>query len=624
MKSNTVISGTLAALLLISPLAAQTPRSTSAATDGARKEKSIVTAADSKMPSWWRESMQNHEQRIGWWREARLGMFIHWGVYSDLAGEWKGKEVGGYAEHIQRKEKIPIAVYRKEVAEKFSPTKFDADAWARAAKEAGMGYLIITAKHHDGFAMYDSKVSDYNVVKVSAWHHDPMVDLKAACRKHGIKFGFYYSHAFDWGDAEGPGNDWEYDNPGGDLKLHGGTEWYKQHPELLPKVRRYVDRKSIPQIQELIQRYQPDIMWFDTPHKLPQEENLRILEAVRKAGPEVVVNGRLMRGMGDYANTADRPAEFPPTTGDWEAIPTTNESYGYSKTDHSHKSPAHFVQLIAKAAARGGNLLLNIGPKGDGTFDSKDTEILTGVGKWMAVNQESIRGTKRTPLAPQSWGESTRRGDRLYLHVFDWPKDGSLIVSGLKSPVTRAYLLSDKKRTPLSTERLNSLDIRIQVSPDAPDTMDSVVVLETSKIAADASVRLLAPSSINTLRVFDGQIRGKTLRFGPGKVTDAYVSPWSDPAESVTWAVRVLQPAAYDVAVTYDAEPASADGTFSLTVAGQALMGKVAPGKMQKVSLGRIRLSPGESWEIRVLPVSIKGTELMRLRSVILTPAAGE
>jgi hypothetical protein len=571
--------------------------------------------------------METHEQRIAWWREARFGMFIHWGVYSDLAGEWRGKAVGGYAEHIQRKEKIPIPVYRKEVAEKFHPTKFDADAWVWTAKEAGIGYLIITAKHHDGFAMYDSGVSDYNVVKVSPWHHDPMVDLKAACAKHGVKFGFYYSHAFDWGDAEGPGNDWEYDNPGGDLNLHGGTEWYRAHPERLPKVRRYVDRKSIPQIQELIQRYQPDILWFDTPHKLPPEENMRILEAVRKAGPNCVVNGRLVRGMGDYANTADRPAEFPPQEGDWEAIPTTNESYGYSKTDRSHKSPLHFVQLVAKAAARGGNLLLNIGPKGDGTFDTKDMEILQSIGRWMSVNRESIRVTERTPLPPQSWGESTRRGGTLYLHVFDWPKDGSLLVGGLKSPVTRAYLLSDAARAALPLERLNELDVRLRVPSAAPDAMDSVVVLETAnpEIAVDASSRLLAPSGVNTLRVFDGQIQGKTLRFGPGKSTDAYVSPWSDPTESVSWNVRLLQPADYYVSATYDAEPASAEGMFSLTVAGQTLPGKVTAGKRQNTSLGKIRLTPGDSHELRITPTIIKGAELMRLRSVTLTPVtAGE
>jgi alpha-L-fucosidase len=621
MTRHKAILGTVACLLAaVTPLAAQT-------TPSPQKEKTTVATTDTDKPDWWRDSMKTHDQRIGWWRKARFGMFIHWGVYSELGSEWQGKPVRGYAEHIQRIEKISMADYRKEAVDKFNPTKFDADTWAKAAKDAGMGYLIITAKHHDGFAMYDSAISDYNVVKDTPWHHDPMADLKAACKKQGIKFGFYYSHAFDWGEANGPGNDWEYNNPGGDKKLYGGVEWYKEHPELLPKVHRYIEEKSIPQIQELIRKYHPDILWFDTPAKLSPEDNLRILEAVRKAGPDVVINGRLVRGMGDYDNTADRPAEFPPHSGDWEAIPTTNESYGYSKTDRSHKTPTHFVQLIAKAAARGGNLLLNIGPKGDGTFDSEDTTILASVGKWMAVNQESIRGTERTPLAPQSWGESTRKGKTLYLHVFDWPKNGSLIVSGLKSPITRAYLLSDPKRTPLTTERVDGLDVRLRVASTAPDTMDSVVVVETGNatIDADSSSRLLDPTVVNILRVFDGQIQGKTLRFGPGKITDAYASPWSDPTESVTWTVRLLQPATYDVAVTYDAEPTSADGTFSLTMGGQTRTGKVTAGKMQKTSLGRLRLSPGESQTIKILPTEIKGTELMRLRSLILTPVtAGE
>jgi alpha-L-fucosidase len=183
-----------------------------------------------------------------------------------------------------------------------------------------------------------------------------MKELAAACKKYGLKFGFYYSHAFDWEDPDAPGNDWDYENPGGDLNLFGGRNWYDIHPELLPKAIQYVDKKAIPQIRELLTNYHPDILWFDTPHKLPLSENIRILKQ-READPNVVVNGRLARSdhynFGDYKNTADRPAEFFPVSGDWEAIPTTNESYGYSKEDNSHKPASHFIRLLAKAASRG-------------------------------------------------------------------------------------------------------------------------------------------------------------------------------------------------------------------------------------------------------------------------------
>src|SRR4051812_2236186 len=399
-------------------------------------------AIDEAVNGWWTASMKTHDQRIKWWREARFGMFIHWGIYSLPGGEWKGHKVNGYAEHLMRKEKISRKDYL-DIAHEFDPVKFNAEEWILNAKKAGMKYFIITAKHHDGFAMFDSKVSDFDIVDQTPFKRDPMAELAAAARKYGIKFGFYYSHAFDWEHPDAPGNDWEYKNPGGDLNLYGGREWYDLHPDLLAKAQHYVDTKAIPQIKELIQKYHPDILWFDTPQKLPLSENVRILKAIRESDPDVVVNGRLVRNananFGDYKNTADRPAEFFPVTGDWEAIPTTNESYGYHKFDSSHKPVSHFVQLLAKAASRGGNLLMNIGPKGDGAFDEKDVDILQGIGKWMDKNGESIYGSTASSLPLQNWGVSTRKGNKLYLHVFNWPADGKLYVGGLKNIPSLIY-----------------------------------------------------------------------------------------------------------------------------------------------------------------------------------------
>lgn len=575
---------------------------------------------DSPEMAWWRQSMETRDQRLEWWREARFGMFVHWGVYSGLGGTWQGQAIKGYAEHIQRILKIPIPVYREQVAGKFNPSEFNADEWIRAAKEAGMGYFIITAKHHDGFAMYDSMVSDYNIVKATPFKRDPMKELKAACQKYGLKLGFYYSHAFDWGEPNAPGNDWDYDNPGGDRGLHGGRNWWVSSPELLPKVRRYVDEKSIPQLLELIRNYEPDILWFDTPHKLPDSENLRILKAVRATSPRLVINGRLVRNCGDYASTADRPAEFAPHEGDWEGIPTTNESYGWNKNDNSHKPPAHFIQLLAKAAARGGNLLMNIGPMGDGKIDPKDLAILQGIGQWWKINGESIRGTARTPLAVQAWGESTRKGNTLYLHVFEWPHDGKLVLGGLKSQVKRAYLLSDAKRSTLSVERLDPLDVRIAVPTTAPDEADSVVAVESESEPAGDSVRLLlATVPQDTLRAFDGTRHGKTLRLGAGKTRDAYVGDWSKPDEFMAWPVRINQPTSFEVSSVYDAPAGSVGGTYTVKLGKVSVPGTVSQGENQTASLGRVRLEP-DRFEIQVLPVEIKGAELMRLRSVVLKP----
>lgn len=406
-------------------------------------------AIDEAKNGWWTASMKTSGQRLQWWKDAKFGMFVHWGIYSLPGGEWKGKEVTGYAEHLMRKEKITKAEYL-DIAKKFTIEKFDADEWMRIAKRAGMGYFIVTAKHHDGFAMYDSKFSDFDMSQ-TPFKRDPMAELAAAAKKYDIRFGFYYSHAFDWEHPDAPGNDWEFDNPGGDL-LKCGANWFDNHPEWLPKAVKYVDEKAIPQIKELITRYKPDILWFDTPHKLPFSENIRILKAIRETDPNIVVNGRLARisagNFGDYINTGDRPAEFKsPSPEAWEAVPTTNESYGYSKYDKSHKSATFFIQLLAKAASRGGNILANLGPMGDGSFDPKDVRIFDSVGLWIDKNRPTIFKTFKTPLAIPAWGVTTRSGNKLYLHVFNWPKDGKLLVGGLKSQVSKAYLYTDPKKS---------------------------------------------------------------------------------------------------------------------------------------------------------------------------------
>jgi hypothetical protein len=577
------------------------------------------------------------DARLGWWREARFGMFVHWGVYSGLGGTWNGKAYGGYAEHIQRMAKIPIPVYLREVAGKFNPVEFNADEWMHLAKQAGMGYFVITAKHHDGFAMFDSKVSDYNIVKATPFARDPMKELRAAARKYGIRFGFYYSHAFDWGEENAPGNDWDYQNPGGDRLLHG-SDWWIKDPEFLPKARKYVDEKSIPQLLELIKNYDPDIIWFDTPHKLPPEENLRILAAVRKAKPSLVVNGRLVRGCGDYASTCDRPAEFPPQDGDWEGVPTTNESYGYNANDHSHKPPSHFIKLLAKSAARGGNELMNIGPMGNGKISPDDVNILQGIGKWWALNGESIHGTTRTPLAVQAWGESTRKGNTLYLHVFQWPAGGKLVVGGLKTGVTKASLLADPSK-PLGVTS-NGVDVIVAIPEIAPDATDSVIVLECAGVPMADSVRLLSGSvPSDALRAFDANLVGN-LHFGPGKKSDDWVLNWTSRNDAVVWPVRVTQKTTFDVSINYDApreikgaKLAEGDagkelavtrkgdgGTYMVSIGKEEFVKPVQQGAQVTETLGKVTFEPG-SYDIRVAAREITGEELFRLRRLTLKPA---
>jgi alpha-L-fucosidase len=580
---------------------------------------------DSPDMDWWRKSMETANERLAWFQQARFGMFVHWGAYSHVGGIWEGKPVEGYSEHLMRKMKIPTAVYQQKLVAPFNPSEFNADEWIGLAKRAGMAYFIITSKHHDGFAMYDSDVSDYNVVKASAWKRDPMKELKEACAKHGVKFGFYYSQAWEWHHPDAPGNDWERDNPGGDRHLFG-QKWWDTNPAFRARARNYVDSKVIPQVKELIAKYDPDIMWFDTPGRLPPDENVRVLKAAREAKPSLVVNSRICQpvpgapvaNFGDYKSTTDKPAEFPPQAGAWEGIPTTNESYGWHQGDNSHKPAGHFVELLAKAAARGGNILLNIGPTGNGKIDPKDVAILEGVGTWMKANGESIRGTDRTPLPVQAWGESTRRGNQIYLHVLRWPRKGKIVVGGLKSPVKRAYLLADARRKPLSAKRSGPLDVVVQGPAKAPHPVDTVIVLETDgEVATDPARLLSSDVSLDTLRAFDGKLTG--LSFGAGKARDSYVLNWNQPSDSVRWPVRLKQAATFEVAIAYDAEPASAGSTFAVKFGEKTLSGTVGKTPSAPVSLGRVSL-PAGAFEIAVEATNIQGGELFKLRALTLTP----
>lgn len=569
-------------------------------------------------------------------------MFVHWGVSSALGGEWQGKRYGGYAEHIQRALRIPIPVYREQVAGNFNPSNFNADAWMALAKQAGMGYFVITAKHHDGFAMYDSKVSRYNVVEATPFRRDPMQELRAAARKYGIRFGFYYSHAFDWGEENAPGNDWDYRNPGGD-KLLGGADWWVRKSDFLPKARSYVDTKAIPQILELIRNYQPDLLWFDTPHKLPPDENLRIIAAVRAADPKLIMNSRViqsnpeLRNLADYISSTDKPAEFFPIEADWEGIPTTNESYGHSKVDRSHKPAGHFIRLLAKAVAKGGNILMNIGPMGDGTIEQVDADILHGIGRWMEANAQSIRGCGRTPLPQQGWGVVTRRDRTLYLHVFDWPKQGHLTVGGLKTPVKRASLLSNPSLA-LNAKTSGMLDVVITGLPStAPDPDNSVIMLECESQPTGDQGRLLdSDQEDQRLHVFDGQICGG-LRYGNGKSNTAHVMDWNQLEGAVSWPIRCKKDAVYEVTAVYDAPaPAKAKvvdgdagqeharahtgagGVFRIsTSSGTKIDGKVQTGSHKQTVVGLLQVRPQDR-NIKVMAQSIDGAELFRLQELRL------
>jgi alpha-L-fucosidase len=556
-------------------------------------------AVSEALAGWWKASQETLEERMSWYNEAKFGCFIHWGVYSAAGGEWNGKIVHGYAEHLMRSQKIPLAEYRERLVKPFYPAAFDADEWMRHVRDAGMRYFIITAKHHDGFAMFPSDAHPYDI-RLTAFPRDPMKELREAARKYDVRFGFYYSHAFDWEHPDAPGNDWDYNHPGGDRLLHGAN-WWMNCPEFLPHAEKYVTEKSIPQIQELIRNYQPDILWFDTPGKLPLYENIRILKAIREMAPDIVINGRLVRfgklNFGDYVNTGDRAAYFFPVDRKyWEAIPTTNESYGYSKHDHSHKPSSHFIRLLASATAKGGNILMNVGPTGDGKWDTTDVKIFEEVGAWLKINGDAIYGNVKTGVPVQNWGVTTRKDDRLYLHIYRYPKTGRLVVGGLSADVAEAYLAANRQT--VKCEKLGNEDMLVRLPAVCPDTVNTVVVLQLKNgDYTTGSYRLLEPGEKNILLTFDALL-SKGLSTGDGKKYRNYIHNWTDHRQSVTWNVRLRQPASYRMSLEYNKLAASDTGVIIVVVDGKPYKASYAANRQTKdcerLQVATVELEPGE------------------------------
>lgn len=425
-----------------------------------------------------REAPAQRDARMAWWREARFGMFIHWGPYAVPAGTYRGQRIAGIGEWIMQRASIPIPEY-EQFARQFNPTKFDAEEWVRLAKEAGMKYIIITSKHHDGFAIFDSKVSDYDIVDFTPFRRDPLKELAEAARRHGLKLGFYYS-IMDWHhpDAQAP----NYPN-------------YNDGRKTNPNFKRYVEEYMKPQLRELLTNYgEVAVLWFDG-EWIPDwtEEQGRDLYAfVRRLQPNILINNRVgkgrqgMQGLTKEGHVGDfgTPEQEVPPQGlpgvDWESCMTMNDTWGYKSFDDNWKDTRTLIRILIDAASKGGNFLLNVGPTAEGVIPAPSVHRLREIGEWMKVNGEAIYGTSASPFAEQpSWGRFTRKPGKLYAHVFDWPRDRRLeIPGGLREEVVRAYLLADEKRESLPVERTET-GVVVTLPAVPPSTIASVVVLET-------------------------------------------------------------------------------------------------------------------------------------------------
>ncbi len=368
-----------------------------------------------------------NDSALGWWREARFGMFIHWGLYAIPAGCWKGAVIPGIGEWIMHTARIPREEYVK-LAEKFNPGKFNAREWVGYAKQAGMKYLVITTKHHDGFAMFDSPCNPYNVVQATPWKRDPMKELAIECQEADIKFCFYYSQDQDWHDPDGSCNDWDFDPAGKDFRA-------------------YLDRKVKPQLKELLTQYGPiGLIWFDTPYTISEGHSREIAGYVRSLQPDCLVSGRIGHNLGDYGSLGDNQIPGGRVSGDYETPATMNDTWGYKSGDRTWKSLSTLLHLLIDLSGKGINYLLNIGPTADGLFPMESIDLLKGIGSWMKVNGEAIHGTQANPFPlDYEWGRITTRPGRLYLMFFRWPKDG-FVLYGLRNQIRGIHFLEEPSR----------------------------------------------------------------------------------------------------------------------------------------------------------------------------------
>jgi alpha-L-fucosidase len=584
-------------------------------------------AATAKAAENNHETKAQRDARMQWWREARFGMFIHWGLYSVPAGTYHGRRIGGIGEWIMNDAEIPVAEYAG-YAKKFNPVKFNADEWVSIAKNAGMKYIVITSKHHDGFAMFHSKTSAYNIVDATPFARDPLKELAAACKKQGIKLGFYYSQAQDW------------HHPGGfAYSTHGRPQghWDKAQDGDFHK---YIHEIAIPQVREILTNYgDVAVLWWDTPAGMNRAE-VQELAGLLKLQPHIIANNRLGNGVQGDTET---PEQFIPATGypgDWETCMTINDTWGYKFYDRNWKPTETLLRNLIDIASKGGNYLLNVGPTSEGVIPPACAERLSHVGEWLKVNGESIYGTSRGPFKRGlPWGRATQKSETtaiqmlratgatqtrlvqyetLYLHVFDWPTDGKLLVPLLNRPLKAYLLVAKDKGLEFSA---GEHGITIELPAEAPDKIASVVVLVLDRKPEPFGyhVRPAADGTVS-LKAVDADIDGVAQVENRGGAPN--IGFWTEQKTTVSWNIDV--PAGeYSVALEYAAEPSSDGNELQLVAGGEALSATIhATGSWETyktVQLGKLKVPEGVK-RITVKPTKLNGP-VMNLRWIKLSKA---
>ena len=477
--------------------------------------------------------MSEHNDPLAWWREARFGLFIHWGIYAVPAGFWKGQPIPSLGEWIMRNAKIPLEEYAA-LAKEFNPVKFNAEEWVSLAARAGMKYLVITAKHHDGFAMFKSPSNPYNIVHATPYGHDVMADLAEACARHGLRMCFYYSQDQDWA-APGASGHWEESVTG---------NWSTDKPDPVAFAQ-YLEDKVKPQLRELLTQYGPiGLIWFDTPVCVSPEQSQMLKDYVHSLQPDCLVSGRVGNNLGDYGSLGDNMIPAGPVKGEWETPATLNDTWGFKSDDHNWKPVKDLLTLLVDLASKGVNYLLNVGPTAEGLIPEPSVERLEEIGRWMDVNSEAIYGTSPNPWPYEfDWGRVTTKGNRLYLMCTDWPQELTLL--GLRNKVTGASLLADGSAVSVAQQ---GETLTLQLPAQAPDPRISVIAVDfEGDLDVDTGIfqqpdgKVTLPGYLAEMLKAEGSEMGLTR--------NGMLGGWKDTQSKLKWQFKLAQPGTYEVRI---------------------------------------------------------------------------
>ncbi|MDR1898211.1 MAG: alpha-L-fucosidase [Prevotellaceae bacterium] len=489
---------------------------------------------------WGEQSAGNTEVKRGRFFDwGNYAMFIHWGLYSQLANKWDGATYYGNSEWIMNKNMagIPLDEY-KAVAKSFNPDKFDAKQFAQLAKDAGMKYIIITSKHHDGFAMYHSQCNKFNIVDATPFKRDPMKELSEACKELGLGFGFYYSHNQDW-------------------TYPGGTSGPKVDHEGNPKTfDDYFVEKCLPQVEEITKNYgEIELIWFDTPGRMPKQYAKQLVEVVHRNQPRALVSGRVGFGLGDYRTFGDMEVPLENVEGLWEGVDVTNDSWGFAWYDQNWKTPKQILGYLIATIARGGTYMLNVGPDPSGQIPEMAQISLRTAGEWIARYPQVIYSAESSPWKHAlPWGDVVVNDGKIYLAVFDWSSYGKLYLPGLKSEITSVKLLTGNKSQKLNFTREGNLTI---INTPCPKPEKLVSVIEVSikgdievdnTLFVDPELGLKISTKFSTPENCNVKYKGWLEKYGEWKHI-YQIGDWNDKS-STTWNFEIMTPGRYFVELT--------------------------------------------------------------------------